>query len=177
MCNARFVGGRALWPLQVWWVQNWQSAGTAERLKVVLATPLDVLRALTIPRVEDKEWDPLLAAMCTTCVPLFVLCIFQDLVPLDHPVGFGIMGLQFPVWAVCAFQSTFIGIVQFHITEKKAPPSWKRVFLLVSFITSINWISLFATELLGCLNALGIIMGISPSILGAIGLPGHGAYA
>eukprot|EP00959_Pyramimonas_sp_CCMP1952_P288454 6032031-Pyramimonas_sp.AAC.1 len=38
--------------------------------------------------------------------------------------------------------------------------------LAAAFVSSILWISAFASELLGCLSALGVIMGISPSILG-----------
>lgn len=74
-----------------------------------------------------------------------------------------------PLWLLVLGQSCALGTAFYNVSDHDAPPTqrWIHFSLMgLAFVTSIAWISIFANELLGCLNAIGMIMGISPTILG-----------
>mmetsp|Transcript_1812 Transcript_1812/g.5275 ORF Transcript_1812/g.5275 Transcript_1812/m.5275 type:complete len:206 (+) Transcript_1812:233-850(+) len=72
-----------------------------------------------------------------------------------------------PLWSVVLFQSCLLSLAQWHMTDWASMPVWmSHVFLGMSFVSSIAWISMLAQELLSCLSTLGHIMGLSPAIMG-----------
>jgi len=78
-------------------------------------------------------------------------------------------GRHVPLWALVAAQGCVLGAALHSTTATVHIPATGPLHWLmcaVAFVTSIAWISLCANELLGCLSALGLIMGISPTILG-----------
>lgn len=73
------------------------------------------------------------------------------------------------MWALVVAQGCVLGAALHSTTATAHIPATGPLHWLmcaVAFVTSITWISLCANELLGCLSALGLIMGISPTILG-----------
>ena len=103
-------------------------------------------------------------------VPLWALVAAQ--VSLQNPLGVSIGPItQHDQGLLAAFgrQGCVLGAaLHATSTSKHVPAAGPLHWLLcaVAFVTSIAWISLCANELLGCLTALGLVMGISPTILG-----------
>eukprot|EP01080_Neovahlkampfia_damariscottae_P011021 gene11021-3727_t len=118
-------------------------------------------RNLTIFRPEKENWNKYFA----TAVPLFspfliiyaIMSVFdiefseyeKYLIPLAILLVLGLIG------------SIFI----FVTTEKGRPPIYQPVLVLFEFSASVLWIFIVADEILDALAALGIIWGISETIL------------
>eukprot|EP00899_Mesostigma_viride_P009406 jgi/Mesvir1/18467/Mv14318-RA.1 len=135
-------------------------------VRTLLYLPFDVLRRATIPSVEDAQWNRLYATANVLLCPLVILDFCSGLVEFDHPIGFAFVG-YFPLWGLVLIQSLILAVSLFVTTSSGAPPPHGRAPMVAgAFVMSIMWISTIANELLGCLNALGIIVGVSPSVLG-----------
>ena len=75
----------------------------------------------------------------------------------------------FPLWALFVAIGVVFAIVTIQGTTTKHPPRSRgtaKIFLAFGFTASILWIYFIANELVTILNTLGILMGISNSVLG-----------
>jgi Ca2+/Na+ antiporter len=75
----------------------------------------------------------------------------------------------FPLWALFVLVGVIFAIVTYQGTTTRYPPRSRctaKVFLVFGFFASILWIYFIANELVTILNTLGILMGISNSVLG-----------
>ena len=74
-----------------------------------------------------------------------------------------------PVWALLLLLAVALLFGNALCTDFQRPPE-KGVYLvllvLLGFVSSVMWISAIAEELVSLLNALGLMMSISPVILG-----------
>ena len=96
----------------------------------------------TIPDVNS--YDRIAAAVNTLLCPLLILLFFNDFVDFDMPIGVFGEGTV-PLWSVVLLQSFMLSLAQWNITEWTSMPAWmSHVFLGLSFMCSIAWISMLA---------------------------------
>ena len=151
---------------------------------VCFIAPLEALRRCTIPNASAKKYNAFYAT-CNVCLsPLLLLHLARDVVvPLDRPVmyvpGSGSTGLTgssvpVPAWGFTLLVSGCAAVLfwrRFHsfgggLNDWTPPPWWDgSATLVVSFLCSVAWIAVAATELLGCLTAIGGAIGVSPAAL------------
>ncbi|XP_047309335.1 cation/calcium exchanger 1-like [Impatiens glandulifera] len=123
--------------------------------------PIDLPRRLTIPNVNEENWSKPFAVISVGLSPVFLGLIWiipneenPNPTPLLYLAAAGVM----------------TGSVAFFTTNRSKPPApEKRVlipWLVSGFVMSIVWSYLLAEELVSLLLSLGLIIGISPSILG-----------
>jgi len=151
------------------WARRTSSQRGLERVKNFAWAPVDLLRRLTVPMVEEEQWDKFWVSCCVACGPVFLFLNCAGLVDPATPVFPHMTGRYLPLWLLVLGQSCALGTAFYNVSDHDAPPTqrWIHFSLMgLAFVTSIAWISIFANELLGCLNAIGMIMGISPTILG-----------
>lgn len=84
--------------------------------------------------------------------------------PLDHPIMF-LFPNSFPLWLVVLCGSGSLAILH-YIVEKEPPKTEQIPVVVVAFVMSVFWISSVAGELLNCLVALGLLLELSPALLG-----------
>ncbi|KAL9228504.1 hypothetical protein vseg_004080 [Gypsophila vaccaria] len=130
------------------------------KLLSILELPLSVPRRLTIPRVEEDSWSKPYAVASASLAPILIMFIWS---PLNEPSSVGkevtyIIGLA----AGC-----ILGVLAYRYTKKDRPPQrFLLPWVIGGFLMSIAWFYIIASELVGLLVGLGIILGINPSILG-----------
>ncbi|KAL2457821.1 cation/calcium exchanger 5 [Forsythia ovata] len=91
--------------------------------------------------------------------------LFGISMPLNHPIEFLFSNNHFPLWLVVLFGSCSLAILH-YIVEKEPPKTEQIPVVIVVFDMSVFWISSAAGEHLNCLVALGVILELSPALLG-----------
>ncbi|XP_074288469.1 cation/calcium exchanger 4-like [Silene latifolia] len=130
------------------------------RLLSILELPLSVPRRLTIPRVEEDSWSKPYAVASASLAPILIVFLWTS---LNEPSSVGkevayIIGLAIGcILGVCAYRYTKID---------RPPQRFLLPWVIGGFLMSIVWFYIIASELVGLLVGLGIILGINPSILG-----------
>ena len=74
-----------------------------------------------------------------------------------------------PVWVLLLLVALVLLLCNALCTSFQQPPEkgfYLVVLVLVGFVSSVMWISAIAQELVSLLNALGLMLNISPVILG-----------
>jgi len=74
-----------------------------------------------------------------------------------------------PVWALLLVIAVVLLLCNWFLTSFQEPPAkgfYLVVLVLIGFTSSVLWISAVAQELVSLLNAIGLILHISPVILG-----------
>ena len=151
---------------------------------VCFIAPLEAARRCTIPNGNAKKYNAFYATCNVFLSPLLLLHLARDVViPLDRPVmyvpGSGSTGLTgssvpVPAWGFTLLVSGCAAVLfwrRFHsfgggLNDWTPPPWWDgSATLVVSFLCSVAWIAVAATELLGCLTAIGGAIGVSPAAL------------
>src|SRR3546814_1515576 len=72
------------------------------------------------------------------------------------------------LWGACLPFLLILSGVACLFTHSSGPPRNKlmvSLWLLTSFVMCIFWVYLFASELVSALQTLGLVMGVSPSVL------------
>ncbi|XP_059664334.1 cation/calcium exchanger 1-like [Cornus florida] len=123
----------------------------------ILELPLLLPRRLTIPVISEERWSKPFAVISVTIAPLLLAFIWDS-----HGSRPSLM-----VYAIGGVVGVIIGVLAFFTTERSGPP---RKCLLCwlggGFLMSITWTYFLAQELISLLVSFGLILGISPSILG-----------
>ncbi|KAI8994708.1 Sodium/calcium exchanger protein-domain-containing protein [Pilobolus umbonatus] len=74
--------------------------------------------------------------------------------------------ISFPVIYVFMVIGIALSLFVIKKTKKDEPPSWFWLVSFIGFFVALNWIFLLANEVVGLLQALGLIYGISEGIMG-----------
>lgn len=130
------------------------------KLLSLLAMPLTFPRRLSIPIVEEERWSKSYAIASASLSPILLALLWKS--RRDAGSESSILPL-----VVGGLIGIILGLLAFSFTRSDRPP---RRFLLPwalgGFLMSITWFYIIANELVSLLVALGIILGINPSILG-----------
>lgn len=125
----------------------------------VLEIPLDLPRKLTIPIFSEKKWSKPVGIISTALAPVLMASIWNLNYPKSNQLVYGIGGLV----------GFFSSILLFFISDSFNPPrKCKFPWLLESFLMSITWTYILAQELISLMASLGIILGISHSVMGLL---------
>lgn len=127
------------------------------------------LTATDIP-LSDAEYFDFKTDKLLLLTQCFVSLNFINYVVLSNHTHFWL--LQFPIGLI--FSSAAAGLLNYFYCTKKNfnHDTFFRlrvvnyIFSFLGFVTSISWISIFATEIIGVLKAISIIYHLSDAILG-----------
>lgn len=108
-----------------------------------------------------KDWNRWLLGTQTFTAPFFIVLLYWA----NSDPALSSRNLILP--ASCALIiSLALSSLLFFTTTVSRPPRYHYLFCFLGFIVSIAWISTIASEVVGVLKAVGIILGISDAILG-----------
>jgi Ca2+/Na+ antiporter len=139
-----------------WWDYTWPM-----KILAVFETPLNVIRDLTVPTIDDELWYKPYSVLQPLCAPLLMIFTFGAW--HSHVGGM----ISAPL--VGAFVGLPLALFVFLTTHHSHPPAgsvYSVSWVLVAFAMCVTWIYLFAGELVACLQAIGMISGIPPGVLG-----------
>ncbi|TYZ60569.1 hypothetical protein PybrP1_006526 [[Pythium] brassicae (nom. inval.)] len=114
-------------------------------------------RRLTIPLVDEETWDKNFAVACP---PFIILAVGTSVFALH-------LSNAYFIGAVVLGGGLVSAVVELTTTHER-PPEGRRLapFVAAAFVMSVIWIMNIADELLGVLQTLGGLLGISNSVLG-----------
>ena len=126
----------------------------------MLETPLNIVRDITVPTLDEDLWYKPYSVLQPLCAPLlliFTLGLWSSSVGvLPVPMIGALAGLPLAM-AVC---------ITTHHSHPPTGSVYSILWVLMAFMMCITWIYLFAGELVACLQAIGTISGIPPGVLG-----------
>ncbi|KAK9726891.1 hypothetical protein RND81_05G243800 [Saponaria officinalis] len=133
---------------------------TFPKLLIILQLPLSVPRRLTIPMVEEDSCSrPYTVANAS--LALILIMFLWTL--LNNPSSVG----KDATYIIGLATGCILGVLAYRYTKIDHPP--QRILLpwvIGGFLMSIVWFYIIASELVGLLVGLGIILGINPPLLG-----------
>ncbi|KAJ4830305.1 Cation/calcium exchanger 5 [Turnera subulata] len=127
--------------------------------------PVSFILKLTIPQTAPSEWNRFYVSANIALCPLALLYSCNSFMPLSHPIVFLVPNTPFPLWLIVLFASSSLALLHF-VLEKEPPKTEQIPVVLVAFVMSVFWISTVAGELLNCLEAVGKLLEVPPSLLG-----------
>ncbi|XP_040010925.1 mitochondrial sodium/calcium exchanger protein [Xiphias gladius] len=145
--------------------RKWRRKSWRWRVFKVLKTPLEVLLLLCIPVVdpdkEDKNWRRPLNCLHLITAPLVCVLTFQSGI-----YGHYMIQGQFPLWLLTLLLGLFLAAIVFCTTTNDCPPKYHPLFALLGFMVSAVLISATASEVVGLLHMLGVVLSLSNTVLG-----------
>lgn len=110
---------------------------------------------------EPKQWNRWLVCLQLFTAPIFTVMITWANLDEEHDV-------RSLFWYIlCSLLFSFICLlILLATTTPDHPPKYRSLFCFLGFAVAIAWISTIASEVVGVLKALGVILGISDAILG-----------
>ncbi|KAA8544415.1 hypothetical protein F0562_022427 [Nyssa sinensis] len=127
------------------------------RLLYILELPLCLPRRLTIPVISAERWSKPFAVVSVTVAPVLLAFMWNS-----HGSKPDLL-----IYAIGGLIGVVSGVLAIFTTERSNPPrKWLLPWLAEGFLMSITWTYILAQELVSLLVSLGLIFGISPSILG-----------
>ena len=146
---------------------EWESeASLVGRGLWLLSLPLSVLRAASIPS-SDGLWDQRRRLWTLATPPLGAL-VFLLLVQGDvHEMAAArVGGGALPV-AVLVLVLGMLGSAALWLgTSGGTPPRWLAAMVTSGFVMTVVWLNLLANEMVALVEAFGVMLGVSTSILG-----------
>ncbi|XP_010266724.1 PREDICTED: cation/calcium exchanger 1-like [Nelumbo nucifera] len=130
------------------------------RLLFILELPLYLPRRLTIPVVSEENWSKPFAVISVTLAPVLFASLWNS--------QGGNIGTRTGVviYIIGCLAGIILGIIAFLTTESSNPPKKCLLpWLTGGFMMSITWTYITAQELVSLLLSLGLVFGISPSVL------------
>ena len=157
-------------------VGDWEDLGWFRRVVGVISAPLHFVCALTVPIMEhiasEEErrtgyfswWSRHLLALNLLVDPLFISWAVGGASTVWGDTEGG--GPTFPAWALCLMVGAVASVVCLALTSDDRPPRYYQVLAPLSFLTSVFWIYFFAGELVSLIEVIGLVFGISETLLG-----------
>ncbi|CAG8488588.1 9139_t:CDS:10 [Paraglomus occultum] len=112
-----------------------------------------------IDLLEDTEgengWSRWLTTFQLVFAPVFVVGVFVATNDFDYKA----ILYAFVVGSI-------LSVLYIKTTDDNRPPSYYTLFCFAGFAVAIVWIFIVANEVVGVLQAIGLIMGLSDAILG-----------
>jgi len=148
---------------------EWSHLSVARRVLPVACVPLHFIFALTVPIVDyiDREEERRVGYFSWWSRHLLALNLLID--PLFLAWGLGGVGAQwgsFPAWALCLIIGVVASAVSLLVTNDERPPRYYQLLAPLSFLTSVFWIYFLAGELVSLIEVIGIVFGVSETLLG-----------
>ncbi|XP_058108631.1 cation/calcium exchanger 4-like [Magnolia sinica] len=150
-------------PRPLW---GWSDEGEAERSMLscseifwLMEMPLSIPRRLTIPIVEEERWSKGYAVASASLAPVLLAFLWSA----DESVSHSRKAIYFVGVLIGA---TFGTLALVFTRSDHAPRKFLFPWVSGGFVMSIVWFYIIANELVALLVALGVILGINPSILG-----------
>lgn len=144
-------------------VADWRDLPLGHKVLLVIWLPVTLARDLTIPTLDDQNWNKLFAVLHPFAMSLFISFLCGGFSPHAHPVG----PIPVPViWLLSAIPPSACVYVLTH--QNKAPRGRVITILwsLTAFVMCIFWIYMLAGELVACLSTLGVLLDLPPAFLG-----------
>lgn len=139
------------------WISWWQMKGLVGKIWTIFSTILLLPMHLSVPSIKWNRFT------YSTALPMTVALIYLAM-------GYYPSFLEKRIyisWSVCFGVTTIMGLIIFFTTSFENPPRYKPAFVVLSFCTSIIWISMVADQLVSVLQSMGVILGIPTFVLGA----------
>jgi len=140
---------------------SWQEKNARQKVFYIIVAPSIFLRNLTIPLVADGQYSRFFTVVNPVCIPLFVFLATGDFFA-SIPIG----SFHLPVAVILLNLGIIFSLIVLKTTEPDEPPKYTPLLVLISFIMSVFWLYLIATEIVCILRALGRIAHVSEQILG-----------
>ncbi|XP_043704118.1 cation/calcium exchanger 4-like [Telopea speciosissima] len=133
---------------------------SCSKVFAMMKMPLTIPRQLTIPVVEEERWSKGYAVASAFLAPILLAFLWNTRDDATSQSGIA-------VYAIGLLLGGTLAALAFIYTRSDQPPR-KFFFPWVfgGFMMSIVWFYIIANELVALLVALGLILGINPSILG-----------
>lgn len=126
----------------------------------LLEIPLAIPRRLTIPIVEERRWSKTFAVASAFFSPILLAFLWSSADSAGHIP-------KVILYIIGAVIGATLGLLALLLTRADHPPH-KFLFpwVLGGFMMSIVWFYMIANELVALVVAVGVILGIKPSLLG-----------
>jgi sodium/potassium/calcium exchanger 6 len=116
----------------------------------------------TLPAIRDepKGWNRWLVILQIFTAPLFIVLILWANLQPSNPHAL----LKHSLYSLLLSSSLLLFILL--TTTESRPPRWRPALCFIGFLVAISWISTIASEVVGVLRTLGVILNMSDAILG-----------
>ncbi|KAM7500050.1 hypothetical protein LguiA_024464 [Lonicera macranthoides] len=126
-----------------------------------LELPIYLPRRLTIPMVSEEKWSKPFAVLSVTLAPILLATLWNT---QREKVG---SKTSLVIYMTSILIGSVFGNVAFEATKRSTPPNKCLLpWFVGGFLMSVTWTYVIAEELVSLLVSIGVILGISPSILG-----------
>ncbi|XP_076346186.1 mitochondrial sodium/calcium exchanger protein-like isoform X2 [Tachypleus tridentatus] len=143
-------------------ILEWNDKSWFFKVFEVIKAPIYFLLTVTIPVVDYENykhnWCRYLNILHCITGPMFM---FLSLGKTTSTIG-GV----FPVWALVLVVSLVLAVVVFYTSSHEEPPKYHAAFGYLGFAISVTWIFKIASEVVFLLEAIGLVMNLSDTILG-----------
>eukprot|EP00163_Fabomonas_tropica_P000465 TRINITY_DN1027_c0_g1_i7.p1 TRINITY_DN1027_c0_g1~~TRINITY_DN1027_c0_g1_i7.p1 ORF type:complete len:623 (+),score=164.60 TRINITY_DN1027_c0_g1_i7:803-2671(+) len=139
-------------------LEAWREKGYIEKAMTILTFPFQIALLITIPQVGEDTWHRETCTLATLLAPFLSLRFAGIFLSGVGPVKFLYIA---PVLAVALSVSCYV-----FSTRDKPPRRLRYALVLLGFVMSVVWIYRVANELVAVLTSFGVVMGISPTIIG-----------
>mmetsp|Transcript_11590 Transcript_11590/g.29752 ORF Transcript_11590/g.29752 Transcript_11590/m.29752 type:complete len:569 (+) Transcript_11590:97-1803(+) len=144
--------------------EDWADKSTTMKAIVVLQLPVSVLLLLTTPYMYHgdamRSWDRNLHVVNTLLMFPFMTLIFaEDAFYADDEV-------DLPPLVISLLVGVLFAVLVRLTTEVDEGPKYQSVFALAGFLVALTWIYVISDEIVAVLRTIGIMMGVSPALIG-----------
>jgi len=126
--------------------------------------PLSLLRHLSIP-AADPFWDQnrrVLSALSPILASQLIVLVVKGADGFTLEVEY----LRLPLGVLALIVGTMVSVTLFFCSNATAQPRYFNVSVLFAFLMSVVWLDLIANEIVAMLETIGLLLGVSTSILG-----------
>ena len=137
-----------------------------EKALFLASLPLSLLRTASIPS-SDGLWDQRRRLWTVATPPLgalAVLLLVQGEIRAAAAARVGSSAL--PVAVLLLLLGALGSAALWLATSGGAPPRWLAALVAAGFVMTIVWLNLLANEMVALVEAFGVMLGVSTSILG-----------